>query len=213
VRTWSSTNRRIAEDRLPCWRPLSISAITFDRVACCVCAISLRSLQKASSRLTLVLCPSMMMERLTIDDFLSTSSKKFSQVSSGDSAWRGRQRSTFSKKTSPLRYRNTAHVPARATRPEYYVPHVGTSDQTTRFCRRAKYPVGKKLRNRTRTLPANYRKAAKAAFKQALNNRFGSLGAASAVRRIDPKTGEVIEVVRSADDIRRYLGPALAARL
>jgi hypothetical protein len=35
----------------------------------------LRSLQKASSRLTLVLCPSMTTERLTIDDFISAPQK------------------------------------------------------------------------------------------------------------------------------------------
>ena len=35
-------------------RPLSIAVITFDSVARCMCAIFLRSLQKASSRLTLV---------------------------------------------------------------------------------------------------------------------------------------------------------------
>ena len=46
--------------------------------------------------------------------------------------------------------------------------------------------------------PPNYRKLAKAAFKQALENKFGSHGAASAVRRIDPKTGKVIEEIRSA---------------
>ena len=76
------------------------------------------------------------------------------------------------------------------------------------------YSIGKKMSSRARTrLPLNYRKLAKAAFKQALENKFGSHGAASAVRRIDPKTGKVIEEVRSADDIRRSLGPELAARL
>ena len=56
-------------DRLPCRRPLSISAITFDSVARCMCAISLRSFQKASSRLTLVLRPSMSTERFTTSEF------------------------------------------------------------------------------------------------------------------------------------------------
>ena len=70
------------------------------------------------------------------------------------------------------------------------------------------HSIGKKMssRARTRFLP-NYRKLAKAAFKQALENKFGSHGAASAVRRIDPKTGKIIEEVRSADDVRRSLGP------
>jgi hypothetical protein len=70
VRKYSSTNRRIAEDRLPCWRVWSILATNADSVACWVCAISFRSSQKASSRLTLVLCPSMTMERLTTEDFI-----------------------------------------------------------------------------------------------------------------------------------------------
>ena len=53
----------------------------------------------------------------------------------------------------------------------------------------------------------------KGCFQASLENKFGSHGAASAVRRIDPKTGKVIEEIRSADDIRRSLGPELAARL
>src|SRR5262245_32393642 len=65
-----STNRRIADDKLACWRPSSICATNFDSVDCCLRAISFRSLQKASSRLTLVLCPSMMTDRLMIEDFI-----------------------------------------------------------------------------------------------------------------------------------------------
>ena len=34
VRKYSSTNRRIAEDRLPCWRVASIFATNADSVAC-----------------------------------------------------------------------------------------------------------------------------------------------------------------------------------
>lgn len=76
-----------------------------------------------------------------------------------------------------------------------------------------KFSLNKKPRAAVkRRLPANYRRA-KAAFKQALEDMFGSRGAASPVRRIDPKTGEIVGVVRSADDIRRSMGPALAARL
>lgn len=77
MRTCSSTNRRIAEDRLPCSRALSISPTTFDSVAWWACAISFSPLQNASSRLMLVLCPSMTMERLTICDFMSP---RFSQA-------------------------------------------------------------------------------------------------------------------------------------
>jgi hypothetical protein len=70
ARTRSSTYRRIAEDRLPFWRVLSISATVFDSVACWAIAISFRPLQNASSRLTLVLCPAITTERLTIEDFM-----------------------------------------------------------------------------------------------------------------------------------------------
>ena len=41
-----------------------------DSVAAWACAIFFRSLQKASSRLTLVLCPSMATDRLMIKDFI-----------------------------------------------------------------------------------------------------------------------------------------------
>jgi hypothetical protein len=66
----SSTKRRIAEDRLPRSRVLSISVTIFDTGTPSVRAIFFRLLQNASSRLTLVLCPSIMMERLTIADFM-----------------------------------------------------------------------------------------------------------------------------------------------
>ena len=85
VRTWSNTNRRIAEDRLPARRPLSIFVTTSDSVTCCVSAMSFRLLQKASSRLTLVLCPSMTTERLTTSDFImETSQKIFRRLSPFD---------------------------------------------------------------------------------------------------------------------------------
>ena len=73
ARTWSSTNRRIAEDRLPFLRFLSISATTFDSVASWAFAIFLRSLQNSFSRLTLVLCPAIATERLMTDDFMIVS--------------------------------------------------------------------------------------------------------------------------------------------
>jgi hypothetical protein len=57
VRTWSRTNRRIAEDRLPCWRASLISVTIFGSDMRRACAIFFRPFQKASSRLTLVLCP------------------------------------------------------------------------------------------------------------------------------------------------------------
>ena len=80
VRTWSNTNRRIAEDRLPCL-PSFIDLRDHLPTAstCCMCAIFFRSLQKASSRLTLVLCPSMTTERLTTSDFMNASQKVFAE--------------------------------------------------------------------------------------------------------------------------------------
>jgi hypothetical protein len=71
-----------------------------------------------------------------------------------------------------------------------------------------------KIRVRTRTKRSpDYRKSAKEAFNRALKAQYGSYGPASAVRRIDPKTGRVIAELSSADDIRQSLGPKLAARL
>jgi hypothetical protein len=51
----------------------------------------------------------------------------------------------------------------------------------------------KKRTQRTRKKQApGYRKKAKVAFRRALEQLYGSQGAASPVRLIDPKTGEVI---------------------
>jgi len=41
-----------------------------------------------------------------------------------------------------------------------------------------------------------YRKKANAAFKRAYEQLFGSQGAASPVRKIDPVTGEVIGIIK-----------------
>jgi hypothetical protein len=70
-----------------------------------------------------------------------------------------------------------------------------------------------KKRKPTVGASSQYRKSAKIAFIRALEQGFGSRGAASAVRRIDPKTGEVVAGGRSADEIRRSLGSELAAKL
>src|SRR5215475_15985887 len=47
-----------------------MSATTFDTVTHSACAMSFRTVQNASSRLTLVLCPSITIDRLTIEDFI-----------------------------------------------------------------------------------------------------------------------------------------------
>src|SRR5438309_2436449 len=62
----------MADDRLPCWRSVSMDETRSDRVTLRSSAISLRLVQNASSRLTLVLCPAMTMERLTTGDFIGS---------------------------------------------------------------------------------------------------------------------------------------------
>src|SRR6476469_4033400 len=59
----------------------------------------------------------------------------------------------------------------------------------------------------------SYRRAATAAFERASEAQYGSQGAASPVRRIDPKTRLVVPEASSAETIRQSLGPKLAARL
>src|ERR1700747_2416165 len=62
----------MAEDRLLCWRWLSISLISSDSVLLHSAAISFMPVQNASSRLTLVLCPLTTIERFTTGDFMLT---------------------------------------------------------------------------------------------------------------------------------------------
>jgi hypothetical protein len=77
----------------------------------------------------------------------------------------------------------------------------------------ARVPLNKiRVPSRAKRSPS-YRRAANAAFERALEAQYGSQGAASPVRRIDPKTGLVIPEVSSAETIRQSLGPKLAARL
>jgi hypothetical protein len=77
----------------------------------------------------------------------------------------------------------------------------------------ARVPLNK-IRVPARTKrPPSYRRAAHDAFKRALEAQYGSQGAASPVRRIDPNTGLVITELSSAETIRQSLGPKLAARL
>src|SRR6187551_1773524 len=60
----------MADDRLPCRRWESIFATRSERVTFRSSAISFRPFQNASSRLTLVLCPAITMERLITGDFI-----------------------------------------------------------------------------------------------------------------------------------------------
>jgi hypothetical protein len=57
-----------------------------------------------------------------------------------------------------------------------------------------------------------YLKSSKEAFARAVEAQYGTLGPASAVRRIDPVTGQPVKQIAEADDIRRVIGP-WAARL
>jgi hypothetical protein len=59
-----------------------------------------------------------------------------------------------------------------------------------------------KTRARRKQAPG-YRKKATAAFQRAYEQLFGSQGAASPVRRIDPVTGEVIAIIKPDQFKRR----------
>src|SRR5580700_4830754 len=63
----------MAEDRLPCRRSWSIAATMSDKVRSRLAAISFNPVQNASSKLTLVLCPAITIERLTTGDFIGFS--------------------------------------------------------------------------------------------------------------------------------------------
>src|SRR4051812_9794221 len=60
----------MADDRLPRRRSASIEATSSESVRLRAVAISFSPLQNASSRLTLVLCPVITIERLTTGDFI-----------------------------------------------------------------------------------------------------------------------------------------------
>src|SRR5262245_2696370 len=60
----------MAEDRLPWRRSVSMVATKSDSVSSRSPAICLRPCQKASSRLTLVLCPAMTIDLFTTGDFI-----------------------------------------------------------------------------------------------------------------------------------------------
>src|SRR5579863_1359230 len=60
----------MAEDKLPCLRPASMAPTRSDTGCCRLAAMSLSAVQNAASRLTLVLCPAITMERLTTADLI-----------------------------------------------------------------------------------------------------------------------------------------------
>src|SRR5271169_131792 len=61
----------MADERLPCLRSESMLPTRSDSVTRRLVAISFSPRQNASSRLTLVLCPAITMERLTTGDFMA----------------------------------------------------------------------------------------------------------------------------------------------
>ena len=66
----------------------------------------------------------------------------------------------------------------------------GIMSRSSKFLSLGKYR--KKIKN-----SRAYKMEATAAFKRALEKRYGSLGAASPVIRIDPITGKVIEIINA----------------
>src|SRR5258708_7767775 len=61
----------MAEDKLSCWRSVSILPTSSDSVMSRSLAITFSAFQNASSRLTLVLWPAMTVERLMTEDFIA----------------------------------------------------------------------------------------------------------------------------------------------
>src|SRR5262245_19384798 len=61
----ASTNRRIADERLPCVRSASMDETRSDNVSSRCLASSRRAFQNVSSRLILVLCPATTVERFS----------------------------------------------------------------------------------------------------------------------------------------------------
>src|ERR1700746_357710 len=61
----------MADERFACSRSVSMPPTKSDNVFRLVIAISFKPSQKASSRLTLVLCPARMIERFTTIDFMA----------------------------------------------------------------------------------------------------------------------------------------------
>src|SRR5262245_18417587 len=68
-----------------------MSATTFDTVTHPACAMSFRTVQSASSRLALVLCPSITIDRLTITDFILIGPSLYPVMGVTDSAPREQQ--------------------------------------------------------------------------------------------------------------------------
>src|SRR5262249_25140827 len=77
ARKQSRTERRMVDDKLPWLRSPSMLATRSDSVMPRCVAISLSPLQNASSRLTLVLCPAITMDRLMTGDFIDRPPSRF----------------------------------------------------------------------------------------------------------------------------------------
>src|SRR5262249_15980274 len=70
----------MADERFACSRSISMPPTNSDSVFRLLLAISFKPSQKASSRLTLVLCPARMIERFTTVDFMAPSPLEFSKT-------------------------------------------------------------------------------------------------------------------------------------
>jgi hypothetical protein len=77
----------------------------------------------------------------------------------------------------------------------------------------SKFAKRKRKRRLKRSARYAYLKSSKEAFARAVEAQYGTLGPASAVRRIDPVTEQPAEPGAAADGIRRVIGPEWAARL
>jgi len=77
----------------------------------------------------------------------------------------------------------------------------------------SKFKKPKRRQRLKRSVRYGYLKSAREAFARAAEARYGTLGPASSVRRIDPVTEQPVEQVAGADDIRRAIGSDWAMRL
>src|SRR5262245_32129377 len=113
----------MADDKLPCWRWLSMDETRSDRGMLRLAAISFRPFQNASSRLTLVLWFAMTIDLLTTWDFI----RRLQYPACED---RDRVRPVFSGLPSIavwLLSHRAARVAPRHGRSSAYVPHVSVA--------------------------------------------------------------------------------------
>src|ERR1700716_1807604 len=84
-------NSRMADDKLACCRSTSIAPTRSDTVVLPAAAMALSAVQKASSKLTLVLCPAILTGRMTTDDFIAAPHPFPQRPFGSDEAFFGRE--------------------------------------------------------------------------------------------------------------------------